>query len=323
MPRALAPLFWHLEPLPIHEPGETLRGVVQPLRSGTPIAVIDGAGWRLLRPVDALSFPLSRQLCDLPGEPLATLAVDQDVDLEQLGEREIWGATKNHELVGRVDSLRVLASVADLPGADTDGLLAIAARERLLPKLLHDLSNALNIAAATQRQGADPAFQLAGAEAIDHAAALVVHMRELYSSGGERVVGALDLAAFFAAVEPMLHVAAAPAALEVLCGRELEVFGERWRLESALLNAVLNASEHAKRIVIDARAAGGHWVSIVVADDGPGFPELDTPGRQLEAIRGHGLASIQRQVLAMGGRFKLGRSSTGGARIEICLVHNC
>ena len=309
----------YLEPLPVHEPGEPLAGVLQPLCSGTPIAVIDDAGWRLVRPTDALPFPLSRQLCDVPGERLATLAVDEALELDRLAEHEVWGAIKNDELVGRVESLRVRASIAELPGPESEAALAVALRERLLPRLLHDLSNALNIVAAVYPGRSDPMLERAGAEAIEHAGSLLLHMRELYT----RVVGGagdtLELTGFLAATGPMLRVAAAPASLEIRCGVEpLEVRAERWRLESAVLNAVLNASEVARAIVVETLIARDGQVVIAISDDGPGFAELDA--QDPWSIRGHGLPSIRRQLHAMGGALVLGRSSDGGARVELRLT---
>ena len=312
----------YIEPLPVHRPNEPLRTAMRSLRAGIPVAVGDDGqnGWRLVRPVDALAFPLNRQLCDLPSHSLPTVSVDGDIELARLVEHDVWGTTRQDVLVGRIDSLRVVSLVAAMTDDDAERGLAAAARERLMPKLLHDLSNALTVASALEHGAPHaPARRRGAAESIRHAGALVMHMRALYADSRSATEQSLDLGSLLGSIEPMLRVAAAPAALSLDCGGSVGFRGQRWRLESVLLNLVLNASELATRVHIRATGAAVDHLELTVEDDGPGFECVTAPSPSSSPLRGHGISSIRRQVALMGGRTRLERSPSGGGLVRIRL----
>lgn len=311
----------YLDALPVREPSAALHTVLDALRDGTPIAFAEGTGWRVIRPIDALSLPPSRQLCDVPSVRLPTLRVVEPLDLATLSAHDVWGATKNAQLVGRVDRARVLNALADAQREDATELLSIAARDRLMPKLLHDLSNALTIATYGNQGPADGSLAHAADEAVRHASALVMQMRSLYGAGTAELERVFDLRELVASMEPMLRLAARPAHLESICASPAAARVARWRLESALLNLVLNASERAEEIRVTVRGARHGGTRIDVEDDGPGFKSLDPEAYESRqaSLRGHGLASIRRQVTAMGGQLRLGRAALGGALVSIRL----
>ena len=67
------------------------------------------------------------------------------------------------------------------------------------------------------------------------------------------------------------------------------------------------------------RAAGGAW--LVVADDGPGFPDADPTerGRSSGGSTGLGLDIARRIAEASGGSVTIGRSTSGGGAVTVGL----
>ena len=245
----------YLEALPVHGPEQSLSSVMYTLLAGTPIAIPAAGGWRIVRPFDALAFPGSRQLCDLPSHLLPILAVDEELNVAHIDQHEVWGAIQNHELVGRVDSVRVLRALSKVADDRGSGqALVVEARERLLPKLLHDLANALMVASAVQldSESVSRAKRAAAGEAVRHARALTMQMRSLYAVNAGPSEVTVDCRALLQRVESMLRVAASPASLSVSWeGRPL-LHCQLWRLESVLLNLVLNAGDVASNIIVGA-----------------------------------------------------------------------
>lgn len=305
----------YLEPIALHTAGESLRSVVASFEAGIPVAIADQAsGWRLLRPADAAAFPLTRQLCDLPSRQLPTVRVDAELDLGKLTTHETWGATKGRTLVGRLETARVLGALAVTTRADSERELAAEARSRLMPKMLHDLSNALSIVGLASN---DPE---AAQQALQHSMDLVGHMRLLYSHQPATSDTLIRLDTFLGKVAPMLRSAARPALLTVQSCDESTVRGERWRIETILLNLVLNASEVASSVAIAARSTRG-TLELTVTDDGPGLSDAELSGTGTSTtLRGHGLASVRRQVAILGGRVKFQRAEGGGTRVVIRLA---
>lgn len=313
----------YLEPLPEHAAGAPLGVALEALRGGTPVAYADAGGWRLVRPIDVVAVPVSRQLCDVPSHPLPTMQIHDAVDVDTLSEHETWGATERGRLLGRIERHRLL-EVAARAHDDLEETLGMVARERLMPKLLHDLSNALFVA----RSAVDPVVRVgahdveASAEAVQHAEALLLHMRGLYAARDDRGVESFSLRAALLRLEPMLVVAARPADLEIRLDQgDARVRAHRWRFESSLLNLVLNAAEHGDAVVVQASRPTPALVEVTVDDDGPGFAAatLEALVPDGPRVRGHGLASLRRQVIAMGGDLRLGRSPMGGARVVLRL----
>lgn len=301
----------YLEPVAIHDGREPLRNALPTLRAGIASAIRNGDEWRVLRPRDVVAFPVSRQLCDLPSLRMPTIPLDAEIDLDQLVEHDVWGATRGELLVGRIDSLRVVSAVP--PGA----IYARPPRNPMIAEMLHDLANAMTVATAIHEHpeyGASDHGALG--EALGHAVELINHMRVLAT--GEVTAGceAIEIGELLESIAPVLRVAARPARLSIEAPASCEVDAERWRLESVLLNLVLNASCQAG--VIRVRLARrGEFVEIEVDDDGPGFSDAETTP---EPLHGYGLRSIRRQARTMSGTVALGRSpDLGGARVWVQL----
>lgn len=309
----------YLEPLPVHGQHEPLEAAMRSLRMGTPVALAeaDGRQWRIVSAIDALAFPLSRQLCDVPSRPLPTMRADAQLEIGAMLAHDVWGATKRGALIGRVDTLRVATCLAEIADRDSVRALAVAARDRLMPRLLHDLSNALTIALTIEADVERVHFS-AAVESMHHAAALVMHMRSLYTERSSPIEGLLDVRELLDKLEPMLRVATAPATLTLDGSEGAAIRGQQWRLESALLNLALNASELASAVCIRVERTTSGTVEVIVEDDGPGFAATPAPA-ETDSLHGHGIPSIRRQVALLGGRMRLEQSPTGGALVRISL----
>ena len=72
-------------------------------------------------------------------------------------------------------------------------------------------------------------------------------------------------------------------------------------------------------IRLSRRAGGGAW--LVVADDGPGFPDADLTerGRSSVGSTGLGLDIARRIAKASGGALTVGRSASGGGSVTVGL----
>src|SRR5206468_5430706 len=72
-------------------------------------------------------------------------------------------------------------------------------------------------------------------------------------------------------------------------------------------------------VKLSRRAGGGAW--LVVADDGPGFPDTDPTerGRSSGGSTGLGLDIARRIAEASGGSLTIGRSTSGGGAVTVGL----
>lgn len=310
-----------VQPLPLRRADRAVSEVLPWLCRGTPVAIRAGERWRYIRPVDALGLPATRQLCDVPSRVLETVDIDHEIDWALLSSSDFIGATRDQVLVGGVDCANVLAHAAQVSGADEATELGVAARERLIPKFLHDLSNALSVATMAGRTRAtDEEARGASLHAVEHAATLVRQMRSLYVTEPPRP-SVFEAHLVVEQLVPMLRVAAAPASFSFQLSTHATIQGEPWRLERALLNLVLNASEAAAsgRIHVELSARDQHEypICISVDDDGPGFSAMPTAKT---GLRGHGINTVRRQVALLGGVVEIERSPLGGARVLVALA---
>jgi signal transduction histidine kinase len=83
-------------------------------------------------------------------------------------------------------------------------------------------------------------------------------------------------------------------------------------MQEALSNAVRHGARERVTVTLDLAPA---LATLVVLDDGPGFPE-DSASRLRS--RG-GLAGIRERVTALGGHLTIGNGEGGGARVEVCV----
>ena len=299
----------YVRPLRQASPSAPLSSVLSALSRGWPVAFPDDEGWRLLRPLATIGLPVSRQLCDVPHEPLETVDIDAVMTTELLRSRGFLGATRSQRLLGAVNCTHVLCDAGERLGEDVSAL-DLVTRDRLVPRLLHDLANALTIA----RMGAAGD----GATALDHAVAVVHEVRSLYGNLATRPVP-IDVPEVIRRMQRMLALAVEPARLLVELAPAPPVMGEPERLERALLNLALNAGEASMgdtvRIAVR-YGAGDAALRLAVEDDGHG---LDTLPPERSGPRGHGFAAVMRQAALLGGQVQVGRSPFGGASVTLIL----
>jgi two-component system sensor histidine kinase PrrB len=113
----------------------------------------------------------------------------------------------------------------------------------------------------------------------------------------------------------------------------VQIAGSREAMRMVIDNLLSNAERHGRegasaqvRVVIALRRSGDEWV-LTVDDDGVGFPAGDSErllgrferGSSVAPGSGLGLAIAAQQVRRHGGSIGLGRSSMGGASVEIHL----
>jgi signal transduction histidine kinase len=97
------------------------------------------------------------------------------------------------------------------------------------------------------------------------------------------------------------------------------------RLAGVLMDNACRYAGPGGRVRISALARG-NWVSLVVEDSGPGIPPGDRPrlfdrfhrATEHGSGAGLGLAIGDSIVRSTGGRWKIGESALGGARVEVC-----
>ncbi|MEQ9318296.1 MAG: ATP-binding protein [Polyangiaceae bacterium] len=301
-----------LQPLAEQTANRSVAEIASWLAEGVPVAFADADGWRYVRPSDAVSAPRTRQLCDVPSVPLPTVDVAAQLDVEQLATQELLGVTSDSRLIGAIDCRRALMEAAKLTNGDATTLLGVTVRERLVPRLLHDLGNALTVATLSGALGATEDDGLT--EAMEHATRLVDNMRRLYVSESTPP-GPFEVADVAHRLEPMLRLAAKPARFSMRRAGIGSIFGASWRLERILLNLVLNASEAADdgRVEVEV-VTDTDVIRIDVDDDGPGFRER--PGQD-DDLRGKGLTVVRRQVALLAGEVALSTSPIGGARVTL------
>lgn len=301
-----------LQPLAEQPANRSVGEIASWLRDGVPVAFADVDGWRYIRSTDAVTAPWTRQLCDVPSVPLPTVDVHTELDLEQLAAQDLLGVTSDARLIGAIDCRRVLTDAAKLANREASELLALTIRERLMPRFLHDLGNALTVATLGGALASGEGEGLA--EIMDHTTRLVEHMRRLYVTEPS-TAAPFDVAEVARRLEPMLRLAARPSSFTMRCDGQGEIFGAAWRLERILLNLVLNATEAAGegRVEIGLVTEAG-CVRIEVDDDGPGFQARPSDD---DRLRGNGLHVVRRQVALLAGEVTLGTSPLGGARITL------
>jgi signal transduction histidine kinase len=88
-----------------------------------------------------------------------------------------------------------------------------------------------------------------------------------------------------------------------------------------LLHNVFQHTEDTTPMYVSLRPVSGGGAVLVVADDGPGFPDeaVERRGTSTAGSSGLGLDIVRRTAEASGGRVRLGRSRGGGALIEVTL----
>ncbi|MFN3075694.1 MAG: sensor histidine kinase [Alphaproteobacteria bacterium] len=116
--------------------------------------------------------------------------------------------------------------------------------------------------------------------------------------------------------------------IETHVEKDLVFAGEREDLEEMLGNLMDNACKWAaSRVVVRAGTVGDGRLVLTVEDDGPGMPEgaetrLLTRGVRLDETvpgSGLGLGIVRDLCLLYGGELSLGRSGSGGVKVELTL----
>jgi signal transduction histidine kinase len=217
-------------------------------------------------------------------------------------------------------------------------------REELLDVVSHDLRAPLGAlvgqAQLLGKQAGGDAFVAARVEAILRCASRMdIMIEDLLDSARQESrqlrlqLGQIDVGTYLAELlercAPVLDVDRVHLVLG--SGGSLLARADPGRLERIVLNLLANALKYSPsdtRVELSAEAAGG-WVTIEVADHGPGIPSSDLARvfdrfyrGQRTAARGGlgiGLYSVRLLVEAHGGTVRVESGQQGGTRIHVAL----
>jgi two-component system, OmpR family, sensor kinase len=273
-------------------------------------AVVALAAWiatrAALRPVDRmrlaaaalpagerLPVPAARDELRGMAEEINRLLARRDDAVARL---ERFTGDAAHELRSPVAAIRAQAEVAVAhpdPELTADTLRAVVEESTRLTSLLSDLL-ALTRADAGQRPPPQP----------------------------------VDLVAAAAAAIARCPERADRPVLQLVAPTPAEVSATPSEVSLVLDNLIGNALRFARSVVRVVVLPAGHWVRLVVEDDGPGIPEADRHRVFDRFVRvapeagggggaGLGLALVAALVQGRGGTVTAGATPSGGARIEV------
>jgi len=286
------------------------------LRQGVAQAwlLLSGLGLGLL----ALSVVVADQLARSLVRPIVNLA--QASDLLATGDLTARATVAGPPEVRRAGAglNRLAVRIGDLLAHERETVADLSHR-------LRTPLTALRIDAESLRNHEEMAQLSADAEAVERTVSEIIRAARRPTGGG---AGALcdaslvvtERAAFWRPLaedqERPMVVEVAPAPVPVgVSGEDLAACTD------VLLENVFShtAEGEAFGVRLSRRAGGGAW--LVVADDGPGFPDTDPTerGRSSGGSTGLGLDIARRIAEASGGTLTIGRSPSGGAAVTVGL----
>jgi signal transduction histidine kinase len=286
------------------------------LRQGVARAwlLLVGLGLGLL----AVSVVVADQLARSLVRPIANLA--QASDLLATGDLTARATVAGPPEVRRAGSglNRLAARIGDLLAHERETVADLSHR-------LRTPLTALRIDAESLRNVEEMAQLTADVDAVERTVNEIIRAARRPTGGG---VGALcdasmvinERAAFW---QPLAEDQERPMMVEVAAGPVL-VSASSEDLAACtdvlLENVFSHTAEGAAFTVrLSRRAGGGAW--LVVADDGPGFPDADPTerGRSSGGSTGLGLDIARRIAEASGGGLTIGRSTSGGGAVTVGL----
>jgi signal transduction histidine kinase len=286
------------------------------LRQGVARAwlLLVGLGLGLL----AVSVVVADQLARSLVRPIVNLA--QASDLLATGDLTARATVAGPPEVRRAGSglNRLAARIGDLLAHERETVADLSHR-------LRTPLTALRIDAESLRDVGEMTQLTADVDAVERTVNEIIRAARRPSGGG---VGALcdasmvinERAAFW---QPLAEDQERPMMVEVVAGPVL-VHASSEDLAACtdvlLENVFSHTAEGAAFTVrLSRRAGGGAW--LVVADDGPGFPDADSAerGRSSGGSTGLGLDIARRIAEASGGSLMIGRSTSGGGAVTVGL----
>ena len=286
------------------------------LRQGVTEAwlLLVGLGLGLL----AVSVVVADQLARSLVRPIANLA--QASDLLATGDLTARATVAGPPEVRRAASglNRLAARIGDLLAHERETVADLSHR-------LRTPLTALRIDAESLRNVEEMAQLTADVDAVERTVNEIIRAARRPTGGG---VGALcdasmvinERAAFW---QPLAEDQERPMMVEVAAGPVLVSASSEdlAACTDVLLENVFSHTDEgaAFTVRLSRRAGGGAW--LVVADDGPGFPDADSTerGRSSGGSTGLGLDIARRIAEASGGSLMIGRSTSGGGAVTVGL----
>jgi signal transduction histidine kinase len=266
----------------------------------------------------AVSVVVADQLARSLVRPIANLA--QASDLLATGDLTARATVAGPPEVRRAGSglNRLAARIGDLLAHERETVADLSHR-------LRTPLTALRIDAESLRNVEEMAQLTADVDAVERTVNEIIRAARRPTGGG---VGALcdasmvinERAAFW---QPLAEDQERPMMVEVAAGPVLVSASSEdlAACTDVLLENVFSHTDEgaAFTVRLSRRAGGGAW--LVVADDGPGFPDADSTerGRSSGGSTGLGLDIARRIAEASGGSLMIGRSTSGGGAVTVGL----
>jgi len=312
--------------------GAEVLAAVQGLPAGTAVirifvpaaALREGVteAWLLLGALGlgllALSVVVADQLARSLVRPIAALA--QASDLLATGDLTARATVAGPPEVRRAGTglNRLAARIGDLLAHERETVADLSHR-------LRTPLTALRIDAESLRNHDEMAQLSADVEAVERTVNEIIRAARRPAGGGTGGMcdASLVIAGRAAFWQPLAEDQERPMAVDVAPAPVLVgVSGEDLAAcTDVLLENVFShtAEGEAFGVRLSRRAGGGAW--LVVADDGPGFPDTDPTERGLSSggSTGLGLDIARRIAEASGGTLTIGRSPSGGAAVTVGL----
>ncbi|MCA9532613.1 MAG: sensor histidine kinase [Myxococcales bacterium] len=319
-----------IEPIHIIPDAATLADIAEELSLGVPHFIRTETGLRALTAAASIGHALTRRVIDLPSTSVPSVNAESEVEVMLASPSDLMSVEDSSGVLGYVDRRTVLSALAD--GVDP-AALDVLLLTRMLPTLIHDLSNSLAVAGLTlNRLSANGVPNVDSAvAAVNHASMLLRRASDLSTGVSEGPPPAVSICATVRGFEGTLRsVLGQRVTLELgLPPGEPEVLAYPRLIERTLLNLTLNARDALVTggvVQVRVDASMPRYVALLVEDDGPGVPEelVETlfdagVSSNLGPKRGLGLASVRQSLHRVGGTISVGRSRLGGASFRIRL----
>jgi two-component sensor histidine kinase len=316
-----------LEPIVECAEIETLGQVLATMTQGKPVA-IRSATWRLLLPETVIGYPVSRRVIDLPLQDVPIVSPDltaEEALTRLIGHGAPYALVVDEETLLGVVSLKRLqeyGQIAEWERAEETFKASLRQKEMLLREVHHRIKNNLQVISSLLDIQAsyvqDPHIGAMFTDIQNRVMSMALIHETLYQSSD---LGLVDFGAYIRTLAEQIF-----RSYNVLADRiALQIRADEVMLDTnqaipcgLILNELLsNCLKHAfpsdrgGEIFIELRLDAARRVTMIVRDDGSGFP-ADVDFRHTETL---GLQLVYTLTEQLGGTLEL--ESNGGTAFKL------